>query len=59
MHDAAMQTYEADILVVGASLGGTAAALSAAEQGQRVILTEESAWVGGQLTSQGRAADML
>ncbi len=44
--------YKCDVLVAGASLGGCAAALSAAGQGQRVILTEECDWIGGQLTSQ-------
>lgn len=44
---------ECDILVVGASTGGTAAALAAAESGASVILLEETDWLGGQLTSQG------
>jgi hypothetical protein len=42
-----------DILVVGGSLGGVSAALSAAASGKTVFLLSESAWVGGQLTSQG------
>ncbi|HEY3267904.1 MAG TPA: FAD-dependent oxidoreductase [Armatimonadota bacterium] len=41
-----------DILVAGGSLGGVAAALTAARLGKRVILTEETDWLGGQLTSQ-------
>ena len=41
-----------DILIAGGSLGGVAAALSAARMGRRVILTEETRWVGGQLTNQ-------
>lgn len=43
---------EADIVVVGGGVGGCAAALAAAEAGVRVILTEETDWIGGQLTSQ-------
>jgi len=44
--------HRCDILVAGGSLGGCAAALSAARLGKRVILTEETTWLGGQLTSQ-------
>jgi len=48
---------QTDILIVGASLGGTAAALAALRMGCRVILTEETTWIGGQLTSQGVPPD--
>ena len=41
-----------DIAVIGASTGGVAAALAAMRAGARVLLTEETDWVGGQLTSQ-------
>ncbi|MBL9211910.1 MAG: FAD-dependent oxidoreductase [Opitutaceae bacterium] len=47
----------ADVLVVGASLGGVAAALAAARMGRSVILTEETAWIGGQATTQGIPLD--
>lgn len=46
-----------DVLVVGASLGGVAAALSAAKAGARVILVEETEWIGGQATTQGVPLD--
>ena len=46
-----------DILIVGGSLGGVAAALAALRLGQRVILTEETTWIGGQLTTQGVPPD--
>ncbi|MGY5764202.1 FAD-dependent oxidoreductase [Brachybacterium sp. DNPG3] len=46
-----------DLLVVGGGLGGVAAALAAARHGLRVHLTEEYAWLGGQLTSQGVPPD--
>lgn len=42
-----------DVLVVGGSTGGTSAALSAAQSGMHVCLTEETTWLGGQMTSQG------
>lgn len=42
-----------DVLVVGGSTGGTSAALAAAQSGMHVCLTEETKWLGGQMTSQG------
>lgn len=51
MHHRA-DAHEADILVIGGGLGGCAAALAALESGARVILTEETDWIGGQMTSQ-------
>jgi len=42
-----------DVLVVGGSTGGTSAALAAAKAGMHVCLTEETSWLGGQMTSQG------
>jgi len=42
-----------DILIVGASAGGTAAALAAASTDAKVCLIEETNWLGGQLTAQG------
>jgi len=47
---------ECDVAVIGGSLGGVAAALAAAEAGARVILAEEHAWLGGQVTSQAVSA---
>jgi len=46
-----------EILIVGGSLGGVAAALAAARLGKQVILTEEFDWIGGQLTSQSVPPD--
>jgi len=51
------QDLQADVLVVGAGLGGIAAALAAVERGARVVLTEEYPWIGGQLTSQAVPPD--
>ncbi|WP_219518318.1 FAD-dependent oxidoreductase [Nonomuraea ceibae] len=47
-----MTEFRADVLVVGGGLGGVAAALAAASNGAQVVLTEETAWLGGQLTTQ-------
>lgn len=43
---------KADILIVGGGTGGAAAAMMACALGHSVILTEETDWIGGQLTSQ-------
>jgi hypothetical protein len=48
---------DCDVLVAGAGCGGVAAAQSAAALGCRVILTENSRWLGGQLTVQGAPFD--
>ena len=42
-----------DVVVVGASLGGVAAALRAAAMGASVCVLEASGWAGGQFTAQG------
>lgn len=47
----------ADVAVIGGGVGGCAAALAAAEAGCRVVLTEETIWIGGQLTSQAVPPD--
>jgi hypothetical protein len=52
----ASRVLECDILVAGGGLGGCAAALAACRRGRRVVLTEETDWLGGQMTSQGVAA---
>jgi hypothetical protein len=48
---------DADVLVVGAGLGGIAAALASARLGRQVVLTEPTRWIGGQLTSQAVPPD--
>jgi 2-polyprenyl-6-methoxyphenol hydroxylase-like FAD-dependent oxidoreductase len=47
----------ADVLVAGGGLGGVAAALALADSGLDVVLAEPTAWIGGQLTSQGVPPD--
>ena len=46
-----------DVAVIGGGVGGCAAALAALRNGRRVILTEETKWIGGQLTSQAVPPD--
>jgi hypothetical protein len=45
-----------EILVAGGGTGGVAAALAAVRSGRRVVLLEETDWLGGQMTSQGVSA---
>jgi hypothetical protein len=47
----------ADVIIAGGGLGGVAAALAALRNGLRVILTEETDWIGGQITQQGVPPD--
>jgi hypothetical protein len=51
------QERATQLLIVGGSLGGCAAALAACEAGLQVILTEETDWIGGQLTAQAVPPD--
>jgi NADPH-dependent 2,4-dienoyl-CoA reductase/sulfur reductase-like enzyme len=53
---APVRDVECDILVVGAGLGGVAAAWATARRGRTVCLLEETDWLGGQITSQGVSA---
>jgi len=46
-----------DLVIVGGGVGGCAAALAACRAGLRVALTEETDWIGGQLTSQAVPPD--
>ncbi len=52
-----LKTLTSDVAIIGASLGGLRAAIAAASDGKRVVLTEETDWVGGQLTSQAVPPD--
>ena len=47
----------ADVVICGGGLGGCAAALSALRNNLSVILTEETDWIGGQLSQQGVPPD--
>src|SRR5690554_5452708 len=47
----------ADVVIAGGGLGGCAAAFAALRNNLTVILTEETDWLGGQLTSQGVPPD--
>lgn len=47
----------ADVVVIGGGMGGCAAALAATRMGLRVVLTEPTDWIGGQLTQQAVPPD--
>jgi len=51
----APQILSADTVIAGGGMGGVAAALALGSD-YSVILTEETAWLGGQLSAQGVAA---
>lgn len=46
-----------DVAVIGGGTGGCAAALAACRNGYRVVMTEETDWIGGQLTAQSVPPD--
>ena len=47
----------ADLVIAGGGMGGCAAALAACRNGLKVILTEETDWIGGQVSQQGVPPD--
>ncbi len=51
------EVVQCDVLIVGGGTGGVAAAMGACAMGRSVILTEETDWLGGQLTSQAVPPD--
>ena len=52
-----MKKMKSQVIICGASLGGTLAAYSAAREGKNVVLLESTKWIGGQLTSQAVPPD--
>jgi len=49
--------FAADLVIAGGGLCGVACALAALESGLQVVMTEETKWIGGQLTAQGVPPD--
>jgi len=47
----------ADVIIIGGGLGGCAAALASCRNGLKVIMTEETDWIGGQISQQGVPPD--
>jgi len=48
---------DSNLIVIGGGIGGCAAALAALRNGLRVIMTEETDWIGGQFTQQAVPPD--
>ncbi|CAG4994151.1 hypothetical protein DYBT9275_01330 [Dyadobacter sp. CECT 9275] len=57
LYTANTKELSADVIIAGGGLGGCAAALSSLRNGLSVILTEETEWIGGQLSQQGVPPD--
>ena len=53
----APREFSADVVIIGGGTGGTAAALAAASLGVKVIITEQTDCLGGQLTAQAVPPD--
>jgi hypothetical protein len=49
-------TRRFDIVIAGGGMGGIAAAIRASQMGMKVCITEETDWIGGQMTAQGVSA---
>jgi hypothetical protein len=52
----AQEAWECEVVVVGGTLGGVAAASQAMQSGAKTCLIELSPWLGGQISSQGVSA---
>ncbi|NEZ62462.1 FAD-dependent oxidoreductase [Leptolyngbyaceae cyanobacterium CCMR0082] len=52
----AQETWQCEVVVIGGSLGGVAAAYHAMEAGATTCLIELTPWLGGQISSQGVSA---
>lgn len=52
-----MNERQCDILIVGGGTGAIGAALAALRMGKSVIMSEETDWIGGQLTQQAVPPD--
>jgi len=50
-------SVQCDVAVIGGGTGGCGAALGALRNGMHVVMTEETAWIGGQLTAQAVPPD--
>lgn len=48
---------KANVIIVGGGMGGCAAAIACCRNGLSVIMTEETDWIGGQVSQQGVPPD--
>src|SRR6185437_8822386 len=54
---AGVQALRTDVAIIGGGIGACAAALAVARLGRRCVLTEETRWIGGQVTNQAVPPD--
>lgn len=52
----AQNTIKTDVIIIGGGASGTMAAIQAARLGAKVVIIEETVWLGGMLTSAGVSA---
>lgn len=57
INNSELLTPHAATIIAGGGMGGCAAALALLRNGYSVIMTEETDWIGGQLSSQGVPPD--
>ncbi|MFA5650110.1 MAG: FAD-dependent oxidoreductase [Proteiniphilum sp.] len=55
--DSKAKELKADVIIIGGGMGGCATALACCRNGLSVIMTEETDWIGGQLSQQGVPPD--
>lgn len=53
----ASQQFAADVIIAGGGMGGCATAIAACRNGLTVLMTEETDWIGGQVSQQGVPPD--
>ncbi len=51
------RVFQSDVIIAGGGMGGCAAGFAALKNGLTVVMTEETDWIGGQLTQQGVPPD--
>jgi len=51
------RNLSADLVIAGGGMGGIATAMAACRNGLKVIMTEETDWIGGQVSQQGVPPD--
>ena len=56
-NEGAADELQTDVVIIGGGFGGCAAALAACRNGLNVVMTEETDWIGGQVSQQGVPPD--
>lgn len=56
LFSSAQKKMQTDVLIIGGGASGTAAAIQAARLGVKVVLVEQTSWLGGMITAAGVSA---